>query len=120
MARLREEDDWMGWRGQQSRHFRLWSGARILDDQLAQHHVRWGNERSSSTVNDDEALDVFFAFSGVEARDGPGHERLKLGGEMQALAGVLQPWIMARKTTRLILLERPCSDVTPNVGEVNE
>ena len=39
----------------------IWSGARILDDQLAQHHVRWGNERSSSTVKDDEALDVFLS-----------------------------------------------------------
>ena len=87
MARLREEDDWMGWRGQQSRPQRLRSGARILDDQLAQHHVRWGNERSSSTVNDEAAFDAFFAFSGVEARAGPGHERFKLGGEMQACAG---------------------------------
>ena len=53
---------------------------------------------------------VFFAFSGVEARDGPGTERLMLGGEMQARAGGLQPWIMARKTTRLIpLLERSCT-----------
>ena len=52
---------------------------------------------------------MFFAFSGVEARDGPEYERLKLGGEMQAWAGVLQPWIMARKTTRLILLERFCT-----------
>ena len=52
---------------------------------------------------------VFFAFSGVEAREGPGSERLKLGGEMQARAGVLQPWIMARKTTSLILLERSCT-----------
>ena len=53
---------------------------------------------------------VFFAFSGVEARDGPGSERLKLGGEMQARAGGLQPWIMPRKTTSLIpLLERFCA-----------
>ncbi len=50
---------------------------------------------------------VFFAFSGVEARDGPGSDRLKLGGERQARTGGLQPWIMPRKTTRLIpLLER--------------
>ena len=50
---------------------------------------------------------VFFAFSGVEAREGPGSERLKLGGELQARTGGLQPWIMPRKTTRLIpLLER--------------
>ena len=50
---------------------------------------------------------VLFADSGVEARDGPGSKRLKLGGEMQARAGGLQPWIMARKTTSLIpLLER--------------
>ena len=67
MARLREEDDWMGWRGQQSRNFRLWSSARILDDQLAQHHVRRGKERSSSTVKDEQALDGFFASLGVEA-----------------------------------------------------
>ena len=40
---------------------------------------------------------VFFAFSGVEARDGPGTERLMLGGEMQARARGLQPWIMARR-----------------------
>ena len=53
---------------------------------------------------------VFFAFSGVEAREGPGSERLKLGGEMQARTGGLQPWIMPRKTTRLIpLLERSCT-----------
>ena len=53
---------------------------------------------------------VFFAFSGVEARDGPGTERLMLGGEMQARAGGLQPCIMPRKTTRLIpLLERFCT-----------
>ena len=55
---------------------------------------------------------VLFADSGVEARprDGPGTERLMLGGEMQARAGGLQPWIMARKTTRLIpLLERSCT-----------
>ena len=97
MARSREDDEWMGWRGQQSRHRRLWSGARILDDQLAQHHVRQGNERSSSTVNDGAAFDASLAFSGVEARAGPGTERLKLGCEMQARAGVLQPWIMARR-----------------------
>ena len=53
---------------------------------------------------------VFFAFSGVEAREGPGSERLMLGGEMQARTGGLQPWIMPRKTTRLIpLLERSCT-----------
>ena len=109
MARLREEDDWMGWRGQQSRNFRLWSSARILDDQLAQHPVRRGKERSSSTLKDEAAFDASLAFSGVEARAGPGHERLMLGGEMQARAGGLQPWIMARKTTSLIpLLERSC------------
>ena len=60
-------------------------------------------------MKDVEGLVVFFAFSGVEARDGPANERLKLGGEMQAWAGVLQPWIVARKTTRLILLERSCT-----------
>ena len=60
---------------------------------------------------------VFFAFSGVEARDGPEYERLKLGGEMQARAGGLQPWIMARKQTRLILLERrPARDVLTRVA----
>ena len=55
---------------------------------------------------------VFFAFSGVEARDGPGTERLKLGGEMQARAGGLQSWIMARKSTRLIPLLELCLHVT--------
>ena len=49
---------------------------------------------------------VFFAFSGVEARDGPGSERLKLGGEMQARARGLQPWIMARRRRADSLLER--------------
>ena len=52
---------------------------------------------------------VFFAFSGVEARDGPGTERLKLGGEMQARAGGLQPWIMARRRRADSLLERFCT-----------
>ena len=33
----------------------------------------------------------------VEARDGPEYERLKLGGEMQARARGLQPWIMVRR-----------------------
>ena len=52
---------------------------------------------------------VFFAFSGVEARDGPGSERLKLGGEMQARARGLQPWIMARRRRADSLLERFCT-----------
>ena len=52
---------------------------------------------------------VLFADSGVEARDGPGSKRLKLGGEMQARTGGLQPCIMPRKKTRLILLERSCT-----------
>ena len=52
---------------------------------------------------------VFFAFSGVEARDGPDTERLKLGGEMQARARGLQPWIMARRRRADSLLERFCT-----------
>ena len=100
----------MGWRGQQSRNFRLWSSARILDDQLAQHHVRQGKVAGAAQLKDEAAFDASLAFSGVEARAGPGHERFKLGGEMQACAGVLQACIMARKTTRLIpLLERSCT-----------
>ena len=55
---------------------------------------------------------VFFAFSGVEAGEGPGSKRLKLGGEMQARTGGLQPWIMPRKTTRLIPLLERCLHVT--------
>ena len=61
---------------------------------------------------------VLFADSGVEARDGPGYERLKLGGEMQAWAGVLQPCIsMPRKKTRLILLERSCTIPARDVAD---
>ena len=52
---------------------------------------------------------VFFAFSGVEARDGPEYERLKLGGELQARAKGLQPWIMARRRRADSLLERFCT-----------
>ena len=63
---------------------------------------------------------VFFAFSGVEAQDGPGTERLKLGGEMQARAGGLQPWIMPRKTTRLIPLLERCLHVTCGLLPFNE
>ena len=77
MARLKEQDDWMGLRGQQSRDQRLWSGAGILDDQLAQHHVRWGCERFKQHSERREGLPRRFAFSGVEARDGPGSERLE-------------------------------------------
>ena len=60
---------------------------------------------------------VLFADSGVEARDGPGSKRLKLGGEMQAWAGVLQPCIMPRKKTRLILLERSCTIPARDVAD---
>ena len=63
---------------------------------------------------------VFFAFSGVEAREGPGSERLMLGGEMQARTGGLQPWIMPRKTTRLIPLLERCLHVTCGLLPFNE
>ena len=70
-----------------------------------------GKERWSSTVKDDEALDGVLRVFGRRGTRWPRIrlERLKLGGELQARARGLQPWIMARRRRADSLLERFCT-----------